>query len=376
VGVTVTSLPSDPWWQVFPALETWVPCGPDLHPVRFQDGRLSLPAHPDAEAELVFAALSGEKACCIEVAAAWHQHADDLRVLALGPRGPSDAVNISWDDIQDFRSRPVTKYARPSGLRGRGVFRTQPMRPGPPAQPGPPVRPNPPVRPGPPAQPGPPVRPVSPVHVNPPMRPGPPGLPRVPGMVPGRGPGEPEPVQAERLEMLLLLALGPAFQMLLSGLVAAAWSDGGARASDRPYHRPALEAALTGRLAAVAAPWLGISPDQVDARLHEGTGWGRLEPAGSGLRASLPAGWLATVWAGGLAVVDGLLVVAVQRAAWPEATVLAVPEPGRDPVVLKIRADEDASTAGDRAHWEVTDRRARGAGHGRAGPSGGEAGRP
>ena len=111
-------------------------------------------------------------------------------------------------------------------------------------------------------------------------------------MFAGYGTGEPARVQAERLEMLLLLALGPAFQMLLSGLVAAAWSDGGARASDRPRHRPALEAALTGRLAAAAAPWLGISPDQVDARLHEGTGWGRLEMTGSGLRASLPpAGW-------------------------------------------------------------------------------------
>ena len=310
----MSSPTDDPWWQVFPALETWVPCGPDLHPVRFQDGRLSLPAHPDAEGELVFAALSGEKACCIEVTAAWRQHAEDLRVLALGPRGPSDPVNISWDDVQDFRSRPVSKYGRPSGLTRRGGVHSHPMRPGPP------------------------------------------GSLRFPRMFAGHGTGEPERVQAERLEMLLLLALGPAFQMLLSGLVAAAWSDGGARASDRPHQRPVLEAALTGRLAAAAAPWLGISPDQVDARLHEGTGWGRLELTGGGLRAILPAGWLATVWAGGLAVVDGHLVVAVQRAAWPEATVLAVPEPGSGPVVLNIRAGEDASCAGDRAHWEVTDR--------------------
>jgi len=378
----VSILPDDPWWQVFPALETWVPCGPDLHPVRFQDGRLGLAAHPDAEGELVFAALSGEKACCVEVAAAWRQHADDLRVLALGPRGPSDTVNISWDDIQDFRSRPVSKYGRPSGLTRRGGVHSQPMRPGPPAQPGPPMRPGPPTQPGPPmrprppAQPGPPMRPRPPVQPGPAVRPGPAGSPRFPPTFAGHGTGEPERVRAERLEMLLLLALGPAFQMLLSGLVAAAWSDGGARASDRPRHRPALEAALTGRLAAAVAPWLGISPDRVDARLHEGTGWGRLELTGSGLRASLPAGWLATVWAGGLAVVDGHLVVAVQRAAWPEATVLAVPEPGGGPVVLNIRADEDASCARDRAHWEVTDRWAPGASHGRAGPSGGEAGRP
>jgi hypothetical protein len=47
-----------------------------------------------------------------------------------------------------------------------------------------------------------------------------------------------------------------------------------------------------------------------------------------------------------------------------------VPEPGSGPVVLNIRAGEDASCAGDRAHWKVTDRWVPGAGHGRAAPSG------
>ena len=60
------------------------------------------------------------------------------------------------------------------------------------------------------------------------------------------------------------------------------------------------------------------------------------------LRAALPGGWLATVWTCGLAVADGHLVVAVQRAEWPDAVVLAVRQPGRDPVVLSVRAAEDA----------------------------------
>ena len=76
--------------------------------------------------------------------------------------------------------------------------------------------------------------------------------------------------------------------------------------------------------------------------LHEDAGWGQLAMTGSGsdrkLRAALPAGWLASVWAAGLAVTGGHLIVAVQEAAWPGATVLGVPEPGAEPVILKVHA--------------------------------------
>jgi hypothetical protein len=44
-------------------------------------------------------------------------------------------------------------------------------------------------------------------------------------------------------------------------------------------------------------------------------------------------------------VTGGHLIVAVQQAAWPGATVLGVPEPGAEPVILKVHA------AGDR--WAV-----------------------
>ncbi|HEY2238188.1 MAG TPA: hypothetical protein VGI21_05335, partial [Streptosporangiaceae bacterium] len=66
------------------------------------------------------------------------------------------------------------------------------------------------------------------------------------------------------------------------------------------------------------------------------------------LHAALPVAWLATVWAPGLAVVGGHLVVAVEQAAHPEATVLAVPAPGHDPVRLTVRATDT-----DPAHWEI-----------------------
>lgn len=81
---------------------------------------------------------------------------------------------------------------------------------------------------------------------------------------------------------------------------------------------------------------------------HEGPDWGRLQATGTGserkVSVALPVGWLASVWAAGLAVTAGHLIVAVTEAAWPDATVLGVPEPGADPVILKLRAADGAWT--------------------------------
>ena len=152
-----------------------------------------------------------------------------------------------------------------------------------------------------------------------------------------------ERATARRRELFSLLALGPEFQLRLSATVAASWADGGSRAGERDAARPALVAALAGRLAPAAQAWLGVDPGRADVSLHEGAGWGRLAVSGTGrerrLSAALPAGWLASVWAAGLAITAGHLVVAVTAAAWPDATVLAVPEPGADPVILKVRAE-------------------------------------
>jgi hypothetical protein len=169
---------------------------------------------------------------------------------------------------------------------------------------------------------------------------------RIPG---GGRAGQPQHRPADRarerrLELLALLALGTEFQVRLAGTVAAAWAEGGARAADRAAasrSRPALVAALAGRLAPAARDWLGVDQDLVEVTLHEDAGWGRLAASGDrGLRAALPARWLASVWAAGLAVVAGHLVVAVERAAWPRATVLAVREPGAGPVILEVRATD------------------------------------
>ena len=78
--------------------------------------------------------------------------------------------------------------------------------------------------------------------------------------------------------------------------------------------------------------------------LHRGSGWGSVELTGRGeqrrLQVSLPAGWLARVWAAGLALAGRHLVVAVQRAGWPGARVLALRAPGTAPVPLDVHASD------------------------------------
>src|ERR1035438_2946024 len=116
-------MPNDPWYSCLPSCETLVPCAQGRHVVRWEAGQFRLPEHPDAEAELVLAALGGEKAGCVQLAEAWGRHTSDLSVLAVGPRGPADEITVSWEDVEE---------APQAGSRG-GVagFRThsRPWRP-------------------------------------------------------------------------------------------------------------------------------------------------------------------------------------------------------------------------------------------------------
>jgi hypothetical protein len=112
---------------------------------------------------------------------------------------------------------------------------------------------------------------------------------------------------------------------------------------------------LTGRFALAAQDWVGIDADAVTVTPHEGDGWGTLEVSGTGrsrrLRAALPFGWLAEVWAGGLAVVGGHLVVAVERHGYPLARVLALTAPDAEPVSVDVRAT--GNLAGGLMTWTL-----------------------
>jgi len=303
--------PNGPWYTCLPDCESLVPCGAGRHAVRWEAGSLRLPEHPDAESELVLAALGGAKTWCIELAEAWARHTEDLSVLAIGPRHPADEISVSWDDVaaaaqagQAFSGstphpRPMRLASRTPGLQAMASARR---------------------------------RQVS---------------------------AEMEQVRRRRSDILSLLALGYGFQVRLIGQVAATHA---ARLDDQEEGseatRPALVAAIAGRLAPAAEQWLGIDPDQVVVALHHGSGWGSAELTGRGeerrLRVSLPPSWLAQVWACGLTLTSRHLVVAVEQPGWPQARVLALRAPGTDPVPLDVQAILGApGTPPDASRWEV-----------------------
>jgi hypothetical protein len=300
----MNSGPNGAWFTCLPSFQTQVPCGTGRHTVRWAAGALDLPSHPDVEGELVLAALGGDKARCVEVAQAWARHTEDLSVLAIGPRGPADRIVIDWDDVLEAESGTVV-------YRGSYVSpRSTPMRLA--SQPGPTL-----------ARAGARLRQVQEEQLK---------------------------SQRRRIDVLSLLALGYGFQVRLIGQVAAAHAARGG--GEQVGSGPALVAAIAGRLAPVAEEWLGIDPDQVVVSQHSGRSWGSSELTGYGadrrLRVSLPAGWLASVWACGLARVGRHLIVAVPEPGWPTARVLGLRAPGAQPESLVVHG-----SPGDVPHWEV-----------------------
>jgi hypothetical protein len=299
------------WFESAAPCETEVPCGDGMHTFRWEAGTLQLPSHPDAEAELVLAALGGEKAGCVRLAEVWARHTEDLSVLAIGTRGPADQITVGWETVQ----------ASESGSGHAGWAATT----GPALGPGMGIR-------------------STPMRF--PMRPG-------YGTQAMRQAMQAERERAQRrvTDYLSLLALGPAFGIRLAAHVAAAHAR---HLADTRYPgRPALNAAMEGRFALLAEEWIGIDPDQVYASVHENTGWGSVQLTGKAadrrLTITLPAAWLPAVWACGLGLVARHLVVDILRPGWPQAQVLALPAPGADPVTLHVQGTADA--AGN-PHWE------------------------
>jgi hypothetical protein len=311
------------WFDSLPAAETAVPCGTGTHTVRWEGGQLTLPAHPDAEAELVLGALGGEKPACITLAQTWAGHADDLAVLTAGPRSAADRVSVEWSEIAELRAKLPSGLAQMTSMLRMSATVTPFIR-----HSGPQAR----------WQGG--ARAAG--HSGPASRLGATGMEEVLRR------------QLRQVELLELLALGAEFQFRLAGTVTAAWA-GPDRAAERAQRRPELSGVLTGRFALAARDWAGIDPDGVTVTPHEEDGWGTLEISGTGrsrrLRAALPLGWLAEVWAGGLAVVDGHLVVAVEQPGYPLAHVLAIAAPDAEPTSVEVRAT--GSLAGGLMTWTL-----------------------
>ena len=124
----MTHEPNGPWFTSLPPCETLVPCGQDRHGVRWEAGEFRLPSHADPEAELVLAALGGDKARCVEIAGAWRRHTADLTVLGLGPRSAADEVAVSWDDV-DAAGQAERGGSRGWGGRSRAGRELGPQQP-------------------------------------------------------------------------------------------------------------------------------------------------------------------------------------------------------------------------------------------------------
>jgi hypothetical protein len=293
------------WFDSLPPCEAQVPCGERTHAFCWEAGTVVLPAHPDADAELVLAALGGEKAGCVTLAEVWSRHQEDLTVLALGPRAAADPITVDWDTVLAIKGNTGhTGWATMAGPgASRGVVAGRfPTRPGHGSQ-----------------------------HVRQVMQ------------------AAIEQARQRSTDHLSLLALGPGFSMRLAGHVAAAHAG-----QLEPANRPAVAIAIEGRVAPLIEDWIGIDPDQVLGSLHAGAGWGCVELTGKGeerrLGIALPPTWLADVWACGLALVDRHLVVAVLEPGWPDAEVLALRSPGSDPLPLTVHGTGDPSGT---PRWQI-----------------------
>jgi len=267
----VTDVPNGPWFTCLPPCETLVPCGQGRHSVRWEAGELRLASHADPGAE----ARAGR---------------------ARRGQGPlrRDRRGVAAAHRRPDRARRMARATPPPGSWSAGMTSPRPGRPpGAAAGAG--------GRPGPPG--GWPAR-------RPRRWPGPPS---------GTGQYQQEAGEASqrRLDMLSLLALGTGFQVRLRraggrGIRGPAGRAGRARAdypvgADRRAGRPA---GAGGRAVARHRPGPGRGVVAPRGRV----GFGRADRAGAssgGCASACPPGWLARVWACGLALTGGHLVVAV-----------------------------------------------------------------
>jgi hypothetical protein len=338
-----------PWWTAFGPAEATLRCGDQQHRLRWEAGRLTAVDHPEAEGELVLGTLGGDQPDCIRLLRAWGERCDDLDVLMLGPRSATDTLTVDSRDAERLRMALPgwTGYPPVPGLAPGGVIPGMPLTwgslwsrtlrsfavnarslsrgtatygPGPAAGAARVAR-------------------FHTTHAGAFLSHGP---GRARAFVPGMS-QDLDRELARRAELLELLALGPAFQFRLCATVADAWSDRDPRTA-----RPALTAALAGRLAPAVAAWLHVSPDEVQVSLAEGPGG--LFWDGDRWRAGVR--WVAAVWGAGLAVIDGRLVTDVTHAEFPSADVLALEAPAGEPAALAVQC-ESATRSSQRPRWRL-----------------------
>jgi hypothetical protein len=248
------------WWTGYDPTQTTIDCGDGTHRLRWEAGELHALDHDDAPGERTLAALGGERNACIDLVDAWHRHADDLRVLTLASRGPSDM-------LAPQPPPPGFPGAAPRSRRASGLGRSYAIMRSVVASGG-----------------------------------GTFGVPAMP----------PSPVD----DLITLLTLPGALPDRLAITVAATWTR---RLTDQKASeankRPQLYAALWGRVTATLRAWLGTPTLDPELELINANDDPSLASRDGSVRARLPFSWLVDVWGRGLGTISGRFCIAVEADA-------------------------------------------------------------
>lgn len=237
------------WWRLLGPLEVPVECNGERHRLRWHEGLLEVPDHPDPEGERTLGALGASTSPCIDLFDVWQRHHDDLGVLVLASRGPGD--------------QPVP----PAGLA-----RTGPLSSGPAV-----------FGPG-------------------PMRRLGPGVARAFGAAALQG----------QDDLLLLLETAGGLWDRLVATVVATWAQRAAEDDPRcAPARPAMAAALYGRATGTVRRLLGDPGLAVDVEMAPPGGDPAIGWDGGRVGLRLPFAWLRDVWVPGLGLLVGRLSLAM-----------------------------------------------------------------
>jgi hypothetical protein len=288
-----------PWWDGLAPVDATVECGGETHRLRWAAGELQPLDHDDADGERALAALGGARCECVDMLDAWERHARDLRVLALGSRGPADLLTLG-----DATARGPAAWVSPLGSGVR-------LAP-------------------------------TPVSTS--------GLPRrTTGRLRGSVVpliGRPAPGIAPDEDLVGLLGLGGSLAGRLQASVIAAWAkriDEGDDASAEAG--PRLTAALYGRLAASVRAWLGQPELAIELEMVPAGSTPRLCRTGRDrLEAELPFAWLEAVWSRGLTSVMGRFCVDATSVDGRDWTLSTLGPDVDSPETISLRL----SPAGDR----------------------------
>jgi hypothetical protein len=254
------------WWLGLAPAQATVSCGGHEHRLRWEDGELGALDHGDVESERTLAALGGERCTCVDLLEAWERHRDDLRVLVLASRGPTDPVVGQEDQSAQFG------VARPQIARARGVVPSRARF----------------------GQTGMVVTSMGRAVAR-------------PSGWTAYGPSGRASQQAEaENELCALLSLGGGVPERLVATVATAWRERLVQPGRTPTRaKPQLRAALHGRVFAAMRTWLGGSGLESELKMIRENEEPRLISDGGVVRAELPFGWLVDVWAKDLATIWG-----------------------------------------------------------------------